>query len=61
MKSFFQRISWKTNLTLISVYLNIKFQLVFSEAAVQRCSQEKAFWKYVANLLENTHAEVWSQ
>ena len=30
--------------------------LFFAEAAVQRCSQEKAFWKYVANLLENTCA-----
>ena len=30
----------------------------FSEAAVQRCSQEKVFWKYAANLQENSHAEV---
>ena len=27
-----------------------------SEAAVQRCSYEKVFWKYAANLQENTHA-----
>ena len=30
-----------------------------TEVAVQRCSQEKVFWKYAANLQENTHAEVW--
>ena len=30
-------------------------------AARQRCSYEKVFWKYVANLQENTHAEVWFQ
>ena len=32
-----------------------------SEAATQRCSQEKLFWKYAANLQENTRAEVWFQ
>ena len=31
----------------------------FSEAAIQSCSQGKVFWKYVANLQENNHAEVW--
>ena len=35
--------------------------LVVSEAALQRCSWEKVFWKYVANLQENTHVEVWFQ
>ena len=29
-----------------------------SEAAIQRCSWEKVFWKYAANLKENTRAEV---
>ena len=29
-----------------------------SEAAVQRCSLEKVFWKYAANLQKNTHAEM---
>ena len=29
-----------------------------SEAAVRGCSEEKVFWKYAANLQENTHAEV---
>ena len=32
--------------------------IVRSEAAIQRCSLEKVFWKYSANLQENTHAEV---
>ena len=32
-----------------------------SEAAIQRCSYEKVFWKYAANLQENTHDEVWFQ
>ena len=31
----------------------------FTEAALQRCSYEKVFWKYAANLEENTHAEVY--
>ena len=29
-----------------------------SEAGVQGYSLEKVFWKYAANLQENTHAEV---
>ena len=28
------------------------------EAALRSCSHEKVFWKYVANLQENTHTEV---
>ena len=28
------------------------------ETAIQRCSQEKVFWKYAIDLQENTHAEV---
>ena len=32
--------------------------LNFSEAATHRCSYEKLFWKYAANLQENTHAQV---
>ena len=31
------------------------------EAATQKCSWEKKFWKYAANLQENTYAEVWFQ
>ena len=33
-------------------------KLKLTEAATQRCSQEKIFWKYAANLQENPHAEV---
>ena len=29
-----------------------------TEAATQRCSEEKVLWKYATNLQENTHAEV---
>ena len=32
-----------------------------SKAALKRCSYKKVFWKYTANLQENTHAEVWFQ
>ena len=32
-----------------------------SELAVERCSWENVFYKYAANLLKNTHAEVWFQ
>ena len=32
-----------------------------SEAAIQRCSYKKLFWKYAANLQEKTHAKVWFQ
>ena len=31
----------------------------FLEAATQMCS--KMFWKYAANLLENSHTEMWFQ
>ena len=34
------------------------FHKNITEAAVQRCSQKKLFRKYVANLQDNTHAEV---
>ena len=32
--------------------------LTRTEAITQRCSLEKVFWKYAANLQENVHAEV---
>ena len=31
------------------------------EAAHQRCSYKNLFWKYAANLQENTHTEVQFQ
>ena len=34
---------------------------VKARTAFQRFSEEKVFWKYTANLLENTHVEVWFQ
>ena len=46
-------ILWKT----CSIFY---FKLIFPEAATQRCSYEKVFRKYVANLQEDTHAEVQS-
>ena len=35
--------------------------ILSAEAALQRCSEEKVFWKDAANLQENTHDEVWFQ
>ena len=32
-----------------------------TEAAVQRCSREKMFWKYATNLQENVYSLVWFQ
>ena len=32
-----------------------------SEAALERCSYKKVFWRYASNLQKNTHAEVWFQ
>ena len=41
---------------------NLHFRcLAESEAATQRCSKEKVFWKYAANLQGNTRAEVQFQ
>ena len=33
--------------------------LLMLEAAFQRCSQEKVFWKHAASLQENTHPAEW--
>ena len=48
----------KTDSTVISSW---KFRCIFPQAALQRCSCIKVFWKYAANLRENTHAKVWFQ
>ena len=37
----------------------IKKPMHTQEEALRRCSYEKVFRKYAANLQENTHAEVW--
>ena len=36
-------------------------QVWSSKAANQRCSLKKVFWKYAANLQENTDVEVWKR
>ena len=48
-------------LLLIFVWNSCSFKknLRIPEAATQRCSQKKVFWKYAANLQENTHVEVF--
>ena len=33
----------------------------YREAVLHKCSYEKMFWKYGANLQENINAEVWLQ
>ena len=40
------------------VYWSLKSNYSDAEAATQRYSWEKMFWKYAANLQENTHAKV---
>ena len=32
-----------------------------AEAVLQRCSYEKVFWKYAANLQESNHSKLWLQ
>ena len=32
-----------------------------TKAALHKFSYEKLFWKYAANLQDNTYAEVWFQ
>ena len=44
---YFDSVNWKTFTTL--------------EAAHQKCSYKNLFWKYDANLQENTHDEVGFQ
>ena len=38
--------------------LSRRFKNLLAEAAIQRCSKVTMFWKYAANLQQNTHAEV---
>ena len=47
-------------LHVLALYLSA-FRTLFTEAALQRYSQEQVFWKYAANLQENIHAAVWFQ
>ena len=46
---------------LLKKQVFINWFIKVPEAATQRCSEKKVFWKYAANLQENTHAEVWFQ
>ena len=39
--------------------VSLSYLLLYSGAHLLRWSYEKQFWKYVANLQENTHAGVW--
>ena len=41
-----------------SIQVEVYHGIHYSEAATQRCSYEKVFWKYAANLQENNHAKV---
>ena len=45
----------------ITAWVSTLLKREIIEAALQWCSKEKVSWKYAANLLENTHAEVKSQ
>ena len=60
---YIKNIMWKVAFILRpNIFETLSYQIKViakSEAATQRCSQEKVFWKYAANLQENTHAEVW--
>ena len=54
---------WASDINEISilkavVWVKTVWKKVSSEAALQWCSYEKVFWKYAANLQQNTHAEM---
>ena len=56
MKDFFSKYD---QIIFCAVMVSIAgVNLKSSEAATRRCSLEKVFRKYAANLQENTHAEV---
>ena len=54
--TYFQQIYYHKNMKT-SEWISI----LHPEAATQRRSEKKVFWKYAANLQENAHAEVWFQ
>ena len=41
-------------------HISLSYQ-VLPEVALQRCSYKKLFWKYAADLQQNTHTEEWFQ
>ena len=49
---------WKIAVSKSAALFKIEYAVANSEAALYRCSWEKLFWKYAANLQENTHVEV---
>ena len=49
---------YETNNQQNSLHHYHQHALTLSEASLQRCFLEKVFWKYAANLQENTHAKV---
>ena len=63
------RSNMKQSYTAMRTYYNIsennfrtKIEIVLpSEGAAQKCSLDKVFWKYAANLQEKTQAEVLCQ
>ena len=52
---------WKITKQVDHNTIILWYDILSPEAATQRCSKEKVFWKFAANLQENTHAEVWFQ
>ena len=42
-------------------YVSTKSLFITAEAVLHRYSYKNLFWNEVANLQDNTHAEVWFQ
>ena len=40
------------------VHQSFEELFLVDKSNLSQCSSKKVFWKYLANLLENTHAEV---
>ena len=57
---FFKFSSVREVLMIVNPYRFIAGFYILPEAAVQRSSYKKLFWKYAANLQEDTHAKVHS-
>ena len=66
-RRFFLEINLRKKKWVISWSYNPHNKIIFSHIeSTSRSSHpevflEKVFWKYIANLQENTHAEVWFQ
>ena len=66
-RCFLNILQGKTKYLVLSLISSHKHRWRFSlisvwiclEAVFQRCTYENVFWKYAANLQDNTHAEVW--